>query len=279
MLGRVHRWRLAAPPGVALVLAAGLGWLGCGGSSDSPSSPTTPTPPPTTNACSAVSGGASSGLAILNGTECSTSNTSIVLLNIRTTDGSGGQCSGTVIGARSVLTAAHCLDGTIQSILVYPGTGNQIPASSFQAHPRYSSTGGAAYDVAVVTTSDDIGRPVIPLLTSRDPRAGETTVLGGWGKDQNGNGTILRAGLNTVSAVNALYFETQYSTSTASVCYGDSGGSGLLAEGGSWAVGGVTSETSASGYNCTKSTSYFAGIRASDVKSFILGLVSDAVQR
>jgi hypothetical protein len=268
-------WRWGA---AASLLAVGVTVSGCGGGSGSTPSTPTPTPAPTTNACSVISGG-SGGLAILNGAECPTSNTSVVLLNTRDKDGGAGQCSGTVIGARAVLTAAHCLAATTQTVRIYRGSGDQLVASSFQVHPRYSGSSGPAYDVAVVLTSEDLGRTRIPILTSRDPHVGEPAVLGGWGLDQNGNGTILRAGLNTVSAVSTLYFETQYSASTASACYGDSGGSLMVSEGSSWAVAGVTSETSASGYNCTKSTSYFAGVRPTDVASFILGLVSDAVQR
>jgi secreted trypsin-like serine protease len=274
----IRHWRLPWS-GTALALAAGMTWAGCGGSSNTPSSPTTPTPTPTTNACSVISGGPG-GLAILNGSECPTSNTSVVLLNLRDSTGQAvGQCTGTVIGARAVLTAAHCLDGDTGVVRIFRGTGEQITASSFQVHPRYSGSGGPAYDVAVVLTSEDLGRVPIPLLLSRDPQVGETAVVGGWGLDQNGNGTILRAGLNTVSGVSSLYFETEYSATTATVCYGDSGGSLMLSAGGSWAVAGVTSETSASGYNCANSTSYFANVRHADVRSFIFGLVPDAAPR
>jgi hypothetical protein len=278
MSGRAAAWRALQSCGAVSVLMMSLVASSCGGSS-SPSSPTTPTPVPTTNACNVINSGGSNGIAILNGTECPTSNTSVVLLNIRDSDGGGGQCSGTVIGARAVLTAAHCLDGTTQTVRIYRGSGDQVVASSFEVHPRYSGSSGPAYDVAVVLTSENLGRTPIPILLSRDPHVGDPAVLSGWGMDQNGNGTILRAGLNTVSSVSALYFETQYSASTASVCYGDSGGSLLLSDGNSWAVAGVTSETSASGYNCTKSTSYFAGVRNADVRTFILGLVPDAAQR
>jgi secreted trypsin-like serine protease len=224
-----------------------------------------------------ISGG-SGGLALLNGSECSSANTSVVKLNLR--DGYGsttGYCSGTVISARAVLTAAHCLDGDVKSVLVYTGSPDQVTASSFQIHPRYSDSGGPAYDVAVVLTSQDLGRTPIPVLVSRDGRVGETAVIAGWGIEQNGaGGASVRAGLNTVSAVNPTFLETAYSSTTSSVCYGDSGGPLLVSEGGVWALAGVSSETSATGYNCGASTSYFASVRNADVRGFILGLVPAA---
>jgi len=275
----IRRWRLTWG-GTALALAAGMTWVSCGGDSATPSSPTTPTPAPTTNACSVISGG-SGGLAILNGSECPSANTSVVKLNLRDSYGStSGYCTGTVIAARVVLTAAHCLDGDTASVLVFAGSGAQVTASSFQVHPRYSDSGGPAYDVAVVLTSQDLERTPIPVLFSRDGRVGEPAVIVGWGVDQGGSGgSAVRAGLNTVSAVNPTYLETAYSSSTSSVCYGDSGGPLLVSEGGTWAVAGVTSETSASGYNCRASTSYFASVRNADVRDFILGLVPGAAQR
>jgi hypothetical protein len=155
-----------------------------------------------------------------------------------------------------------------------------VTASSFQIHPRYSDSGGPTYDVGIVFTSQDLGRTPIPVLFSRDVRVGEPAVIAGWGMDLSGSGgAAVRAGLNTVSAVNPTYLETAYSSSTSSVCYGDSGGPLLVSEGGVWAVAGVTSETSASGYNCTASTSYFTSVRNADVRSFILALVPLAAQR
>jgi len=233
---------------------------------------------PTVDACSAISGGGI-GPAITNGATCSTSSTSVVLLNVRDSTGPSGQCSGTIISPRAVLTAAHCLGADATEVRVWLGSGDQVTASSFQAHPRYSDRGGAAFDVAVVLMPQDLGRTPIPLLFSRDARVGEPAVVGGWGKDQDGGVPLLRAGANTISALNSLYLETQYSSSTSSVCYGDSGGPLLVSEGGRWGIAGVISQSSASGYNCANSTSYFASVRNADVRNFILGLEPDAAQR
>jgi hypothetical protein len=280
MNGRAFALRTSWWGAAAFFVAVGVVASSCGGNGNTPSSPTTPTPTPTTNACSAITGG-SGGLAILNGSECPTSNTSVAKLNLRDRYGSqSGYCSGTVISTRAVLTAAHCLDGDTASVLVWTGSGDQVTASSFQIHPRYSDSGGPDYDVGVVLTAQDLGRTPIPILFSRDGRIGETAVIAGWGIEQSGSGgAFVRAGLNTVSAVNATYLETAYSGSTSSVCYGDSGGPLLVSESGVWALAGVTSETSASGYNCTASTSYFTSVRNADVRSFILGFVPGAAQR
>jgi hypothetical protein len=279
MLGRPVRHRRLGWGWTALVLAAGVASSNCGGSSSSTPSSPTPTSKPTTNACSAITGG-SGGLPILNGTDCPTSNTSVVLLNLRDSAGRPrGQCSGIVISARAVLTAAHCFDALTKITGVYTGSGDEITASSFQPHPGYSDSGGPARDVAIVLTPQDLGRTPIPVLLSRDGVVGEAVVISGWGTDQNGNGTILRAGLNTISAVSGTSLETQYSGATSTVCYGDSGGPLLVSEAGTWVVAGVTSETSASGYNCRASTSYFTAVRNADVRSFILGLVPGAAQR
>src|SRR4051794_7478119 len=81
---------------LALLAAAG-----CGGSSGGPSSPSSPTPTPTipiSAACGALGSAVSGSTAIVNGAECSVANSSVVLLNMKDSDGlQAGSCPGTVI--------------------------------------------------------------------------------------------------------------------------------------------------------------------------------------
>jgi hypothetical protein len=252
--------------------------LACGGGSSSPSSPTAPTPTPSGevppgNACGTL--GFTSSAFILNGAECPTANSSVVLLNMRDRTGFAvGACSGTVVAERAILTAAHCLTSDVQVVRVFLGSGLEVPAASFTAHPDYR--GGTSFDVGVVRMSEPIGPRPVPLLLGRDARVGEQAAIAGWGRNQNDVPATLRAGLTTITAAGTL-LETQFGATVSSICSGDSGGPIMLQEGGVWAVAGVTSATSAN--VCNTGTNFYVALRSAAVSSFILGLVPDALQR
>jgi hypothetical protein len=241
-----------------------------GGTSSSPSSPSDTTASGI-SACAAIGASSSLTVQILRGTRCSTTSTSVVLVNLRDKDNlASGSCSGSVIAPRAVLTAAHCLSGDTAAVRIWPGTGDEIPAVSFSAHPTL--------DVGIVITAQDINRAALRVLVSRDARVGEPAVIGGWGKDENGNGTILRAGVTAISAASATRLETQTGATASSVCSGDSGGPILLSEGGVWAVAGVTSATETGG-TCVLGANFFTSVRSASVMSFIFGLVPAAARQ
>ena len=259
----------AAPIGVALLLFTACG----GGSSSTPSSPS---PTPTTPVSAAC--GALGQTAIVNGTECSPASSPVVLLNMKDANGlQTGSCSGTVISSRAVLTAAHCLTAATTSVKVFPGTGAELTAQSFARHPNYRDGDNTSFDVGVVLLADDIARNPMPLLLSRDARVGETAVIAGWGKDQSQVAATLRAGVTTITAVNSLTLQTEFTNNLSSICQGDSGGPLLLSEGGAWALAAVISANST--LACSFGTNYYANLRNADISGFVLSRVPDASKR
>jgi hypothetical protein len=252
----------------------------CGGGG-SPSTPSSPSPAPTipvSSACTAV-GQVSASTAIVNGVECSSANSAVVLLNMKDDRGQQlGGCTGTVIAPRAILTAAHCFSAATASVRVFLGSGPELTAASFAGFPGYKEGDGTTRDVGVVLMGQDIGRTPVPLLLSRDARVGENAILVGWGK---GSITLpaatLRAGVTTITAVSSLVLQTSFSSEFSSVCQGDSGGPILLSEGGVWSIGGVISanETLA----CAFGENFFANIRHPDISGFVLGRVPDAARK
>jgi V8-like Glu-specific endopeptidase len=238
-----------------------------GGGSSTPTSPS-PTPNlPAGGACGAI------GTAIINGSDC-TNTASVVLINLRDKDGPLGACSGTIIAARAVLTAAHCLVGGVTTAQIFLGTGPQIVASSFAAYPGYQEGDPNGLDVGVIKFDQDIGRLPIPVLLSRDARVGETAVIAGWGRNQNLEAATLRAGATTISAVGATQLQTQFSSTAASICSGDSGGPLLLNEGGTWGVAGINSAVTTGA--CNTGTAFYTNLRNANISAFILAQVPDA---
>lgn len=148
-------------------------------------------------------------------------------------DGPHNLCSAIVVGARVVVTAAHCLDAT-KSYRVQLGSdekamGRSIAVSEVHAYPRYTGPGDdqrAGFDLAVAITAEDLGVAPMPLASDADGILdGASVDVVGFGQSDRLSGSSIgvryRATVPVVGVCERLFGT---GTESAGFCGGDSGG-------------------------------------------------------
>jgi V8-like Glu-specific endopeptidase len=155
-------------------------------------------------------------------------------------------CTATVIGARAVLTAAHCVDGVSDPAKLQVRLGTDVSApvavldvAQVRKHPDYRGRSeDASHDVALLILTEDVqvrapevrwippNLEALPrhLVGQRVQNVGYGATVGGWGG--GGDNTRRWWTVEEVTAVSASDF-TVYGGGRSSVCYGDSGGPSL----------------------------------------------------
>lgn len=233
-----------------------LACVACGSDSDNDSD--------TSQACQQI------GLPnkIINGVGCGDLQQSPVVRIAALLRSSGGDlvnpiCTGTMITSNQVLTAQHCIipanafsGYTVVSLgILFNLTENfqYVPAQRIDRMPGYGEQHGRVFnDIAILTLSQSVSLPTLPVLTSQDPAIGGQGWVYGYGQTEIGTEPSddavsfveLNAGPMRIEDVTPNHVFVLFNGEGTNVCFGDSGGPLIYSFNGESVIVGVVSQGS-----------------------------------
>jgi len=220
------------------------------------------------------------GEKIINGSQCSNSQSPIVRIDLLGRNGNSAICTGNVIASNKIVTAAHCfLFFPVESASVNLGDSS-IAVTEINLHPGVGTDGtnlALFNDVAVISTRRSLGRPTIPIVVSQDIEQGDAIGVQGFGLDESGEFGSSRGGAMLVSAVSENHIFAAFEGEGSNPCNGDSGGPATftLADGSVGIVGVVSSGNPET--ECFEGdVTLFTNLQTQSVLDFVLGLVPEA---
>jgi secreted trypsin-like serine protease len=180
-------------------------------------------------------------------------------------------CSGTLIGKREVVTAAHCVRGFDASRIAFAiGPSVNKPEYVFRAaraaaHPSFSPS-RLVDDIGIVVLADDAPVDPMPVLADMDDSfVGEHLLFVGYGVDDG----VTHSGAGTKRAVSIEIADVfpwafRYNQPGRNTCNGDSGGPAFYrTRRGNYLLAGVTS------YGDASCTLYGVDTRADQYLDFL----------
>ncbi|CAG9091607.1 unnamed protein product [Plutella xylostella] len=160
------------------------------------------------------------------------------------------QCGGSIINARNILTAAHCVRG-MQAVYIRIGSGDSenggynYYTTTYVVHPQYNAQ-TSEYDVAVIKVGQNMRldgtntKAVTLARAGSDPPAGTQLLVSGWGATSESGSTSRFLMAVKVPVVSRAECSRSYSGITTRMicagtaaggrdsCQGDSGGPAVM---------------------------------------------------
>ena len=135
---------------------------------------------------------------------------------------SGSLCTATLIGKKTVVTAAHCVSPGYSHTFTVGGVAYQ--SAKAVRHPQYSSY-GYSNDIAIIILQTAPTVQGAKIATSK-PSVGTEITIVGYGKTSEyiSNAGTKRMAKTTIAEVTATRVRIPGSTTMAGICNGDSGG-------------------------------------------------------
>ena len=101
-------------------------------------------------------------------------------------------CTATLVGKKTVLSAAHCVQN--KSAAVFKVGGKSYQAAKIIQHPSYSWSKLNAYDVAVIILSQPVSGVKPYAISKKPPVVGDALTIVGFGITKAGGATRAPSG-------------------------------------------------------------------------------------
>lgn len=172
------------------------------------------------------------GKTVVMGAPCRSSEIGVVKVTYFDDEDNPSVCSGTLIAADRVLSAAHCLHGAVYRGVV-TSDEKSVEIKDAYVHPDFRFDGERFhYDLAVLTLQGEITQvPLVKIQTHTEVKAGDELYIGGVGvsdlSDPSSYGH-LRVGSLLVGEVAPDFIFAPFDAQRDTACIGDSGGGVFL---------------------------------------------------